>query len=73
MINYLYDKKAFASQQWFTTDEGMADWQSLPKFSFQPVEVSVNLKRALPDVSLLLMINVLLFIVIFLIFVKTEV
>ena len=73
VVDYLYDKEAFTSQQWFTTDEGTADWHSLPKFSFQRADVGINVKRALPDVCLLLMINIVLFVIIFLIFVKSEV
>ena len=73
VINYLYDHKVFESRQWFAGDKGAADWSGLPQFSFQRDDISTNAKRALPDVCLLLMINVVLFIVIFLIFVKTEV
>ena len=73
VIDYLYDKEAFGSRQWFSSDKGAADWSGLPHFSFQRVDVNTNAKRSLPDVCLLLMMNVVLFIVIFLIFIKTEV
>ncbi len=73
VINYFHDKKVFGSQQWFTTDEGAADWGSLPQFSFQRLDVNTNAKRALPDVCILLMINIVLFVIIFLIFIKSEV
>jgi len=73
VINYFYDHKVFESRQWFSGDKGAADWSGLPQFSFQREDINTNAKRALPDVSLLLMINVVLFTVIFLIFIKSEV
>ena len=73
VINALYDKEAFGSRQWFSSDKGAADWNILPQFSFQRVDVNTNAKRALPDVGILLMMNVVIFILIFLIFVKSEV
>ena len=73
VIDYLYDKEAFGSRQWFSSDKQAADWSGLPQFSFQRGDVDTNAKRSLPDVCLLLMMNVVLFIVIFLIFIKTEV
>ena len=73
VIDYFYDEEIFRSRQWFSSDKGAADWSHLPQFSFQRVNVNTNAKRALPDVCLLLMINVTLFIIIFLIFIKSEV
>ncbi|RKU18735.1 hypothetical protein C6500_12450 [Candidatus Poribacteria bacterium] len=73
VIDYFYDKKAFGARQWFSADKGTADWSGLPQFSFQRLGIDTHAKRALPDVCLLLMINITLFIVIFLAFVKTEV
>ena len=73
VIEVLSDKEAFGSRQWFSSDKGAADWSILPEFSFQRGNVNTNAKRALPDVGILLMINVVIFILIFLIFVKSEV
>ena len=73
VIDYLSAKEAFGSRQWFSADKGAADWSSLPQFSFQRVDVTTNTKRASPDVGILLMLNIVLFIIIFLIFVKSEV
>ncbi|MCY4568682.1 MAG: ABC transporter permease subunit [Candidatus Poribacteria bacterium] len=73
VIEYFYDEEIFKSRQWFSSDKGAADWSNLPQFSFQRVDVNTNAKRALPDVCLLFMINVALFIMIFLIFVQSEV
>ena len=73
VVGYLYDKDVFGSRAWFSADKGAPDWGSLPQFSFQRVDTNINAKRALPDLCLLLMINVVLFIIIFLIFIKSEV
>ena len=66
VIDYFYDEEIFKSRQWFSSDKGAADWSNLPEFSFQRVDVNTNAKRALPDVCLLLLMNLALFIVIFL-------
>ena len=73
VIDYYYDQNAFASRQWFSTDKGAVDWRTLPQFSFQRRDISVNVKRALPDLLLLVTINVVFFIAIFLVFVRREV
>ena len=73
LIDYYYDKNAFGSQQWFSADKGAVDWDSLPQFSFQRVDVATNAKRALPDICILVMLNIILFVIIFLIFIKSEV
>ena len=73
VIDYFYDKKIFESRQWFAADEGTADWDALPRFSFQRSGIDINAKRALPDLFLLLAINLILFAIIFLIFIKSEV
>ena len=73
VIDYFLDEEIFRSRQWFSADKGAADWHNLPQFSFQRVGADINAKRAVPDVCLLLVINVVLFIIIFLIFIKSEV
>ena len=73
VVAYLYDKKAFGSRLWLAADQGNVDWDALPQFSFQRSDIGINAKRALPDLFLLLTINIVLFVVIFLIFIKSEV
>ncbi len=73
VIDYFYDEEIFKSRQWFSSDKGAAEWSGLPQFSFQRVDVNTNAKRALSDVGILFMLNVIIFIVIFLIFIKSEV
>ena len=73
VLDYFYDEKIFGSRQWFAADEGTADWDALPRFSFQRSGIDINAKRAFPDLFLLLMINLILFTIIFLIFIRSEV
>jgi len=73
VVDYFHDKKIFESRQWFAADKGTADWDTLPQFSFQRSDTGINAKRALPDMLLLLTMNVILFTVIMLIFIKSEV
>ncbi len=72
-IDYFYAKNAFASREWFVADKGAVDWRTLPTFTFQRSEVGTNANRALPDMFLLLICNLVLFMVIMLIFLKSEV
>ena len=73
VVDYFYDEKIFESRQWFAADKGTADWDALPQFSFRRSDININAKRALPDLLLLLMTNLILFTIIFLIFVRSEV
>ena len=73
VVNHFYDEKIFASRQWFSSDQGAVDWDTLPQFSFQRSGIGINAKRALPDLFLLLTINIFLFIAIFLVFIKSEI
>ncbi|MCG9130712.1 DUF3526 domain-containing protein [Candidatus Poribacteria bacterium] len=73
VIDYFYDKNAFEDRKWFSPDKGSVDWNSLPQFSFQRSDVHINAKRALPDLLLLLMMNLILFMVIFWVFQRSEV
>ena len=73
LIDYLHDKDAFASRRWFASDQGAVDWWDLPGFRFERADVSENAQRALADVSLLFLMNLVLFMVTFLIFIKIEV
>ena len=73
IIDYYLDKKIFASRLWFVGAEGEIDWDLLPQFSFKRSDIGINAKRAFPDLCLLLMINLVLFAIIFLIFVRSEV
>ena len=73
VIDYYLDNKIFESRLWFVGAEGEIDWHLLPQFSFKRSAIGINAKRALPDLCLLLMINLVLFSIIYLIFVRSEV
>ncbi len=73
IINYFHDEKIFASRQWFSADQDAIDWDTLPQFSFQRSDIGITAKRAVSDLFLLLTMNILLFIAIFLVFIKSEV
>ncbi|MDE0397854.1 MAG: ABC transporter permease subunit [Candidatus Poribacteria bacterium] len=73
IIDYFHDKDAFSSRQWFASDKGAVDWWDLPQFRFERTDVSENATRALPELFLLLLINLVLFTGSFLIFTKIEV
>ena len=73
IIDYLHAKDAFASREWFVADKGTVDWRTLPTFTFERKDVGTNAKRALPDLFLLLIGNLVLFMGIVLIFIKSEV
>jgi hypothetical protein len=73
VIDYLYAKNAFRSRKWFVADKGAVDWSTLPQFTFERSDVWTNAKRALPDMFLLLMCNLVLFMGIVFVFTKSEV
>ncbi len=73
LIEYFYDRKAFGSRQWFASDEGAVDWSDLPRFSYQRPDAWDAARQALPDVLLLLLINAILFMGCYLIFVRQEI
>ena len=73
LINYFYDKDAFSSRQWFASDKGPINLDDLPRFTYQRADLWTNASRALPDLQLLLLLNVLLFLATFAIFVRQEI
>ncbi|MCY4552779.1 MAG: ABC transporter permease subunit [Candidatus Poribacteria bacterium] len=73
IVDYFHDKDAFGSRKWFASDRGAVDWWDLPQFHFDRTDVSENATRALPELFLLLLINLVLFTGTFLIFTKIEV
>lgn len=73
LINYFHDKDAFGSPLWFAYDHGSLDWSSLPRFIFDPTAVSINASRVFADMFVIFFINLVLFVITFLIFIKIEV
>ena len=73
VIDYLYDKNAFGDRRWFSADKGSVEWDSFPQFSFKRSSVHISVKRALPDLMLMLVMNLILLLIIFLVFQRSEV
>ena len=73
LAQYFFDNNAFGSRQWFASDEAAVDWSDLPRFSYQRSNAWVSARQALPDLMLLLLINAILFMGSYLIFVKQEI
>ena len=73
LVNYFYDKDAFSSRQWFASDKGAINLDDLPRFVYQRADLWTNASRALPDLQLLLLLNVALFLATFAIFVRQEI
>ena len=73
LVNYFYDKGAFSSRQWFASDKGAIDLDDLPRFVYQRTDLWTNALRALPDLQILLLLNVALFLATFAIFVRQEI
>lgn len=72
IIDYFYDRNAFGSREWFASDQKTTSWWDLPNFRFQRAPALENATRALPGTCALLLMNVLLFMVSFFWFLKTE-
>ncbi len=73
VIDYFYAKRAFGAREWFSADKGAVDWSTFPEFVFERSDASVNAARALPDLFLLIICNLILFMCILLIFTRSEV
>ncbi|MDE0324427.1 MAG: ABC transporter permease subunit [Candidatus Poribacteria bacterium] len=73
LVNYFYDEGAFSSRQWFASDKGAIDLDDLPRFVYQRADLWTNALRALPDLQILLLLNVALFLATFAIFVRQEI
>ncbi|MXV72963.1 ABC transporter permease subunit [Candidatus Poribacteria bacterium] len=73
IIDYFYDKAAFSSRQWFAKDRENADLSDFPQFSYHRADISTHTKHASGDIACLLLINIVLFMTTFLIFVRQEV
>jgi len=61
IIQYLTDKKAFSSRQWFASDKGKADFAGMPVFQQRREELRKSIRRALPDILILFSWNALFF------------
>ena len=68
LIEHLREKKAFSSRQWFSHDKGRVRWDDLPQFSYQRADLGSDIIGVVPDLILLLSINLAIFMAVFLTF-----
>ena len=62
-VEYLRDEKIFSSRRWFTEDgaQGALDLSGMPRFKEQSEGIGGSLQRALPDIMILAVLNILFF------------
>jgi ABC-type transport system involved in multi-copper enzyme maturation permease subunit len=73
IVQYLNDKKAFSSRQWYLSDKGKADFTGMPVFQQRSEEVRESIKRALSDILILFIWNVIFFMGAYLSFLRYDV
>lgn len=72
IVDYLAGKDAFSARAWFSSDKGKAEFADLPVFRHRHNVLSESLSRALEDVFILLAWNVILFMGVYVSFVRYE-
>ena len=68
LIEYLRERKAFSSRQWFSHDKGRVRWDDLPQFSYLRTDLGSDIIDVVPDLILLLSINLAIFVTAYLTF-----
>ena len=72
VVDYLAGKDAFSARAWFSSDRGAAELTDLPVFQHRYNSVSESISRALGDVFILLAWNVILFMGVYVSFLRYE-
>lgn len=74
-VEYLRDEEIFSSRRWFTEDgvQGALDLSGMPRFKEQSVGIGGSLQRALPDIMILTVLNILFFMGAFISFLRYDV
>jgi len=76
-IQYLYDQKAFLSEQWFRygdqKTENRPDLSGMPVFEQRDGNIASSLSRGITDILLLIILNAMFFILSHTLFVRQEV
>ena len=73
-VEYLRDEKIFSSRRWFTTEsEEPFDLSEIPRFKEQSEGIGGSLQRALPDIMILTVLNILFFMGAFISFLRYDV
>ena len=68
LIEYLHEKNAFSSRKWFSHDKGRVSWDDLPQFSYLQADLRSDIIDVVPDLILLLAINLAISMSVFLTF-----
>ena len=73
-VDYLRDEKIFSSRRWFTTEfEAPFDLSRIPRFKEQSEGIGSSLQRAVPDIMILTVLNILFFMGAFISFLRYDV
>ena len=73
-VDYLRDEKIFSSRRWFTTEfEAPFDLSRIPRFKEQSEGIDSSLQRAVPDIMILTVLNILFFMGAFISFLRYDV
>ena len=72
IVDYLAGKDAFSARAWFSSDQGKAEFVDLPVFQHQYNALPESLARALGDIFILLAWNIILFMGVYVSFLRYE-
>ena len=73
-VDYLRDEKILSSRRWFTTEfKAPFDLSRIPRFKEQSEGISGSLRRAIPDIMILTVLNILFFTGAFISFLRYDV
>ena len=72
VVNYLSGKNAFSARAWFSSDQGAAAFRDLPVFQNPHTSLFQSLFRASSDILILLAWNVILFIGVYVSFLRYD-
>ena len=73
VVDYLIGKNAFSARAWFSSDQGAAEFKDLPVFQNPYTSLFQSLSRASSDILILLAWNVVLFIGVYVSFLRYEI
>ena len=73
-VEYLRDEKIFSSRRWFTgkNSEDPLDLTGMPRFKERSESIGDSLQRALPDIMILAVLNILFFMGAFISFLRYD-
>ena len=72
IVDYLNSKNAFSARAWFSSDQGKAEFADLPIFQHRHNALSDGLSRAAGDISILFVWNIILFMGVYLSFLRYD-